>query len=94
MFIDEWDERKVTEQSDHLLFLSPAQTASPVRKGRMGKAIPAVVEAVIVEKDEEVVKVEKKGGRKAKSVPAVIETATEEEVISMNMPSAELLLDL
>ena len=75
---------KVTKQSDHLLFLSPAQIASPVRKGRKGKAIPTEVETTekedVVEK--EVVKVEKKGGRKAKSTPSIIETTKEEEVIS------------
>ena len=75
------DDGKVTKQLDHLSFLSPAQTASPVRKGRKGKAISAEVETAVAEK-EEVVKVEKKGGRKAKSAPAIIETAKEEEVIS------------
>ena len=89
MVIDGLDDGKVTKQSNHLLFLSPAQTASPVRRGRKGKAIPAEVEVaeaekeeVVKEKEEEVVKAEKKGGRKAKSAPVIIETAKEEEVIS------------
>ena len=87
MVIDGLDDGKVTKQSDHFLFLSPAQTASPVRKGRKGKAIPAEVEAAVAEKEEvvkekEVVKVEKKGGRKVKLAPAIVEIAKEEEVIS------------
>ena len=61
---------------------SPAQTASPARKGRKGKVVPAAAEKEVVmeEKKEEVVK-EKKVERKVKSAPAIIQTA-EEEVMS------------
>ena len=60
---------------------SPAQTASPARKGRKGKVVPAAAEKELVmeeEKEEEEVK-EKKVGRKVKSAPAIIQTAEEEE---------------
>ena len=60
---------------------SPAQTASPARKGRKGKVVPAAAEKeLVMEEEEEVVK-EKKVGRKVKSAPAIIQTAEEEEVM-------------
>ena len=73
-------------------FLSPLPTASPARKGRKGKVIPAEVETVEAEKEkeeemdakkEEEAKVEKKGGRKVKSAPALVESTKEEEVTQM-----------
>ena len=61
---------------------SPAQTASPARKGRKGKVVPAAAEKdLVMEKEEEEVVKEKKVGRKVKSAPAIIQTAEEEEVM-------------